>query len=438
MAIEQISTGYRPEFALGALYHGYNAGNADNAAQLANLTSQWDLQRKQAQDPLNTISKEYDAKLANAKMQSPGYIPWMLQGYIGQMKSQDAAGRMKQAIYDDELAATTNELRAKSSAGILKQEELNHYLERIAELKRRRDAGALNTDGASGFEMQQQEQQSNYNPNYGNEGRGLTPLPILKTEAAMKASMGNDYRSGSKPYDLETIDKEIKLHGDPKGILAAERARIVAELSKGGAGEQPNAGIPGPAPVFSNMSSSTTGGTNKWAQGIPGSNPYHEGMMGILMDTPEFRQRMAQVEHKTDAQLEQQQLRQEMLRDMQAAKKTINEPKYKEQLAAAIQILSTANADPAAKAKAQMFYNYHQQLVTAAAPANWKQTPDMTQFGIQTNPSPVQQTQATTQAPAAASDGMEAKVTGAGFKYEPTLYDYRVGPDGKVQRKKKE
>jgi hypothetical protein len=180
--------------------------------------------------------------------------------------------------------------------------------------------------------MSAPEQPSNFNPNYGNEGRGLTPLPILKTEAAMKASMGNDYRSGSKPYDLETIDKEIKLHGDPKGILAAERARIVAELSRGGAGEQPNAGVPGPAPVFSNMSSSsTTGGVNKWSQGIPGSNPYHEGMMGILMDTPEFRQKMALSEQRTDSAEAIAARRVAAMQDHAQTK--VNEPKYKEQLA---------------------------------------------------------------------------------------------------------
>lgn len=98
MGIENIATGYKPEFALGALYHGFNAGSADNASQLANLVQEQALQKSRIGDPLDLIQKFYEAQLANAKSQSPDYIPMQLSGQIGQMQTQEAAGKTAQAL----------------------------------------------------------------------------------------------------------------------------------------------------------------------------------------------------------------------------------------------------------------------------------------------------------------------------------------------------
>ena len=98
MALEQISTGYKPEFALGALYQGFNAGNADNSAQLANLMKEWELQKSQAEDPYKVLSSMYQGQLDNAKMQDPNYIPWQLAGQVGQMQTQESSGRTAQAL----------------------------------------------------------------------------------------------------------------------------------------------------------------------------------------------------------------------------------------------------------------------------------------------------------------------------------------------------
>ena len=98
MGIENIATGYKPEFALGALYHGFNAGSADNASQLANLIQEQALQKSRIGDPLDLIKQFYEAQLANAKSQSPDYIPMQLSGQIGQMQTQEAAGKTAQAL----------------------------------------------------------------------------------------------------------------------------------------------------------------------------------------------------------------------------------------------------------------------------------------------------------------------------------------------------
>lgn len=106
MAFNQIETGYKPEFALGALYQGQNAANAEAMNQeelirqfLANQqsmqTNPIDVERKQLElDPTR-----YKSALARFK-QDPinGYIPAQIQGQIGQMNTQAAAGTMAKAL----------------------------------------------------------------------------------------------------------------------------------------------------------------------------------------------------------------------------------------------------------------------------------------------------------------------------------------------------
>lgn len=426
MAYQDISTGYKPEFALGALYQGYNAGNADNASQLANLANEQALQKARITDPYDALKSVYEGQLANAKSQDPNYIPWQLKGQMGQMMSQDAAGRMKQDTYQEELDATKQELTNKLKKGKLTQEEQDHYLGRINDLKRRRDSGELGQTGTSGFTMQQPEQQSDLNPNYGNEGRGLTPLPILKNEAAMKTSMGDDYRSGSKPYDLETIDKEIKQFGDKTGELSKERARIVAELSQGGTVEQPTS-------IMQRFSQSGTDGKNKFLQGIPGTDTYHEGMMGILMDTPEFRQKLALGEQKTDSAEEIAAKRLEAA--AAKAKKELSDPKYNEQLATAFKMYANPSASPQQKYEAETFIYMDRQRRLAANPTAYTPKMDLGQYGIPMQVSPVNQPQAPT--PPSGDNTIESKVKASGQTYEPSKYDYRIGPNGEVQRKQK-
>lgn len=115
MAIENISTGYKPEFALGALYHGFNAGSQDNASQLANLIQEQALQKSRVEDPYEVLKTQYEGLLANAKSNSPSYIPWMLQGTEGQMKSQDAAGQLAQGLLPFKQKAEAAALTAEGT-----------------------------------------------------------------------------------------------------------------------------------------------------------------------------------------------------------------------------------------------------------------------------------------------------------------------------------
>jgi len=274
MGIENIATGYKPEFALGALYHGFNAGSADNASQLSNLIQEQALQKSRIGDPLDLIKKQYEAMVANAQMQNPDYIPAQMQGDMGKFASSAAKGKIDSSSVDDQIKALLAELAQKTGKSNLLSQFQNQQQSDINAI------GQTPQEPVS-MQTQQPEYQSPVNPNYGNEGRGLTPLPILKNEATMKASMGNDYRFGDRQYDLETLDKEIRLHGDKTGQLAQERARLVASLANGGGGEQVQPQQP---------------------QGPLGSRLRQ--MATILGTTPEHLNRMEEIKAQGDSRLE--------------------------------------------------------------------------------------------------------------------------------------
>lgn len=93
MAIENIATGYKPQFALGALYHGFNAGSQDNASQLANLIQEQALQKSIETDPYDVLRSQYEGLLARDKMNSPTFMPQMLRGMEGEQISKEMQGQ---------------------------------------------------------------------------------------------------------------------------------------------------------------------------------------------------------------------------------------------------------------------------------------------------------------------------------------------------------
>lgn len=115
--INTIETGYKPEFALGALYQGQNAANAQSANTedliRAFLANQHDVvnnpiieeKNKEELDPLR-----YQSMLARFKMDDPNYIPAQVSGQIGQMQTQEAAGKTATALQPFKQAADQAQL----------------------------------------------------------------------------------------------------------------------------------------------------------------------------------------------------------------------------------------------------------------------------------------------------------------------------------------
>lgn len=124
MALNEISTGYKPEFALGGLYQGINAANAQsqNNEELARMFLA--NQREQQMQPMDVNIKRYDEALANAKRKSPDYIPAQLSGQIGQMQTQEAAGKTASATWSNRADATNVENKGKSLLGGMTNERL--------------------------------------------------------------------------------------------------------------------------------------------------------------------------------------------------------------------------------------------------------------------------------------------------------------------------
>ena len=110
--MQAIQTNYVPYGALGAMFAGMNAANADdeNEQNLAKLFLA--NQREQQSMPLDIQSKElanrvqeYQAKLADAKRNDPNYIPMELKGQTAQMQSQITAADKGKALLPFQLKA---------------------------------------------------------------------------------------------------------------------------------------------------------------------------------------------------------------------------------------------------------------------------------------------------------------------------------------------
>ncbi len=235
MALSQIDTGYKPWGALGPVYHGFNA--ADSAANneqellkqfLANQERQYKL-------PNEIATSNFEGEKART-LNNPAFLAALLQGSIGEQNTKFANGEVDLGTYKGKIDSTNSGNKIKVADDTNKALFLEEQLRRLREIQ----GGQEPTMGFNMAPTAPPAQPSALIPGriasqWGGEGLSV-PAPVgpLKTEAAMRNSMGTDYRSGSKPYDLETIDAEIKKTGDPTGELAKERARIVAELAQGG------------------------------------------------------------------------------------------------------------------------------------------------------------------------------------------------------------
>ena len=114
-----ISTGYIPEFALGALYQGMNASNANAQSQEDVLRAFLANQREQNTQPLDQIIKTWDATKAQGQLNDPDYLSALLEGYKGQMNSQIAAGRKAMDTVDSDIDTINQENDIKQYRGNL-------------------------------------------------------------------------------------------------------------------------------------------------------------------------------------------------------------------------------------------------------------------------------------------------------------------------------
>lgn len=119
MALPMIETGYKPEFALGALYQGINAANAEQSAQEEILKQYLANQREQRMMPLDIEAKQtantgalFDNMVKELKGRQAEAMnnPALIQQFV-----DAASAKEKDAIRQDQLAEIAFPMRKQQA-----------------------------------------------------------------------------------------------------------------------------------------------------------------------------------------------------------------------------------------------------------------------------------------------------------------------------------
>lgn len=97
MALPEISTGYKPEFGLGALYQGFNAANADQSAQEEILKQFLANQKAQQMNPIDVAQSQQNLDAGQYKT-TPEYQTGMRDTISGQGMSNLSAGQLASSL----------------------------------------------------------------------------------------------------------------------------------------------------------------------------------------------------------------------------------------------------------------------------------------------------------------------------------------------------
>ena len=127
--MQNIETGYKPEFGLGAWFAGQNAANTEAANEEELIKSFLANQRERQMQPIDVEKAQlgldparYESQLAQAKSRNPKYIPEQLRGQIGQMQTQAAAGEKAKTLLPFAIKAEQGTLENTAEDNSLMQQ----------------------------------------------------------------------------------------------------------------------------------------------------------------------------------------------------------------------------------------------------------------------------------------------------------------------------
>jgi hypothetical protein len=127
--MQNIETGYKPEFGLGAWFAGENAANTEAANEEELIKSFLANQRERQMQPIDVEKAQlgldparYESQLAQAKSRNPNYIPEQLRGQIGQMQTQAAAGEKAKTLLPFSINAERGTLENTAEDNSLMQQ----------------------------------------------------------------------------------------------------------------------------------------------------------------------------------------------------------------------------------------------------------------------------------------------------------------------------
>lgn len=372
----------------------------------------------------NDLSKsDLEGTIARAKMGNPEYIPSQLAGDIARWQSEGFDRDFKR----DTLPGRTEFTNKDNAQKVLELLGKGYFTRAQNDALAGVGSGQPTGDGQIGFSMAPEtpkgptpsalfatmQRLESGGQRYGKDGKLLTsPKGALGENQVMPATIkdpgfGVTPARDESPDEIarvgrEYLDKMYQRYQNPELALAAYNAgpgaldKILAKAQKAGVDwrtilpqetqeylrKSGYAGTETPQNVIAPFAKAAS--DTPWSSQM---NPQSKvgQMAAILGMSPEYAKSAALQEQRGQDSLEATRLRAE-------ASKKFNDPKYKEQLMHAFKVMADPKATEFEKYEAQTVIHYDQQARLAGAPGAYKpQGIDMAQYGIQMNPSAVQQ-----------------------------------------------
>jgi len=114
MAFQELTTGYKPEFTLGGLYHGFNAANAEDLNKEELIKQFLANQHAQVQNPLDEQTTAQNL-LINQHKADPRYGAAQLDIQEGQRDLQTASGALAQFVLPQKKLAEQAQLENQAA-----------------------------------------------------------------------------------------------------------------------------------------------------------------------------------------------------------------------------------------------------------------------------------------------------------------------------------
>lgn len=208
--MNQINTGYQPQFALGALYQGENAADIEQSNQLELIKNALANLREQQSQPMDMRIKAMEAARADA-MNTPEMLDAYQRGYIGQNNSQDAAGKLALGLLPFKQAAEEAQLNnstAQSKLGFqFGQAGLDQYDQALSPQQRMAAAekrAALQStigetpDHFAAMELQRLKNEGSLNTAEARDSNGSGLSPALKVYSEITKQLNVDKNNLTK------------------------------------------------------------------------------------------------------------------------------------------------------------------------------------------------------------------------------------------------
>ena len=248
--MNEIKTGYTPEFGLGAFFQGVNAANADAFNEEELLKQRLANQQSQVMNPLEVRLKklsvapaEYQEKFAQAQVTDPNYIKSVLQG----TKDTNAKIGFEMQKARDTLTSDVGAINAKNKLDTTNDNLFNSFREAQKSgdaVKAKSILGMLVQDPK--FQQNLQEQAAKDAAAMSRQGAGdAAAMARLKEQERIRSAEEDRRLKEKLKAEPDSVEKAIVneiLTKYPPGPERDRQLALAAELIKK-VDTSPNAGV---------------------------------------------------------------------------------------------------------------------------------------------------------------------------------------------------